>query len=400
VFSICSLIPGELFYQISVVGINGVTLILNILIIPIAYVAIREKIQEAKLFLIAFTVLAITVFGFILKNFGLAPSNFITDFGMQIGSSLEAVLLSIGIVLKYKTTRETALKSLKDINDLTEQANVILEQKVTERTQEVESQKSMLEFKNGEILSSITYAKRIQDSLLPSKNTFLNALPNSSLWYAPKDIVAGDFYWVQQIEINNQKWTFFAVGDCTGHGVPGAMMSVLCFNALESGLKELMEPNPGLLLDKAAFYLNKNLQNENQDLADGMDISLACIHFETKQLYWAGANNPLWILRNEEIIQIPATKRPVGKTDIKTPFESHKIEVYAKDSLFLFSDGYVDQFGGEQNKKFKRNNFIQLIQQHANLSIHEMMDEIRKAHFSWKGIEEQVDDICVMIVEI
>ncbi len=400
VFSICSLIPGEIFYQISVVGINGVTLILNILIIPIAYVAIREKIQEAKLFLIAFTMLAITVFGFILKNFGLAPSNFITDFGMQIGSSLEAILLSIGIVLKYKTTRETALKSLKDLNDLTEQANVILEQKVTERTQEVESQKSMLEFKNGEILSSITYAKRIQDSLLPSKSTFLNALPNSSLWYAPKDIVAGDFYWVQQIEINNQKWTFFAVGDCTGHGVPGAMMSVLCFNALESGLKELTEPNPGLLLEKAAIYLNKNLQNENQDLADGMDISVACIDFETKQLFWAGANNPLWILRNDEIIQYTATKRPVGKTDIKTPFESHAIEVQSRDSLLLFSDGYVDQFGGEQNKKFKRNNFIQLIQTYAKLSIHDLMNEIKKAHFNWKGNEEQVDDICVMIVEI
>lgn len=400
IFAISSLIPSETFYRISVLGINGVTLILNILIIPIAYIAIREKIQEAKLFLIAFTMLAITVFGFILKNFGLAPSNFLTDFGLQIGSSMEAILLSIGIVLKYKTTRETALKSLTELNELTEQANVVLEQKVIERTQEVESQKSLLEYKNGEILSSINYAKRIQDSLLPSKSTFLNALPNSALWYAPKDIVAGDFYWVQKLEINNQKWTFFAVGDCTGHGVPGAMMSVLCFNALESASKEINEPSPGILLEKAAIYLNKNLQNENQDLADGMDISLACIHFETKKLFWAGANNPLWILRNEEVIQYTATKRPVGKTDVKTPFESHEIELVPKDTLFLFSDGYVDQFGGEQNKKFKRNNFIQLIQKHAKLPIQGLMNQIKQTHFDWKGKEEQVDDICVMMVKI
>jgi serine phosphatase RsbU (regulator of sigma subunit) len=400
VFSICSLIPGEIFYQISVIGINGVTLILNILIIPIAYVAIREKIQEAKLFLIAFTMLAITVFGFILKNFGLAPSNFLTDFGMQIGSSLEAILLSIGIVLKYKTTRETALKSLKDLNELTEKANVVLEQKVTERTKEVESQKSLLEYKNGEILSSIAYAKRIQDSLLPSKSSFLNALPKSALWYAPKDIVAGDFYWVQQIEIDNQKWTYFAVGDCTGHGVPGAMMSVLCFNALESSLKEMIAASPSLLLEKSANYLSENLQNENQDLADGMDISVACINAETNKLLWAGANNPLWILRKGEIIQFTATKRPVGKTDIKTPFETHEIEIQNKDLLFLFSDGYVDQFGGEQNKKFKRNNLLKLIQKHANSPIHELMNQIKQAHFVWKGEEEQVDDICMMIVEI
>jgi serine phosphatase RsbU (regulator of sigma subunit) len=400
VFAISSLIPGETFYRISVLGINGVTLILNILIIPIAYIAIREKIQEAKLFLIAFTMLAVTVFGFILKNFGLAPSNFLTDFGLQIGSSMEAILLSIGIVLKYKTTRETALKSLRELNELTEQANVVLEQKVTERTQEVESQKSLLEYKNGEILSSINYAKRIQDSLLPSKSTFLKALPNSALWYAPKDIVAGDFYWVQQLEISNQKWTFFAVGDCTGHGVPGAMMSVLCFNALESGLKEINEPNPGILLEKAAIYLNKSLQNENQDLADGMDISVACINFETKQMFWAGANNPLWILRNGEVIQYTATKRPVGKTDVKTPFESHEIELVPKDTLFLFSDGYVDQFGGEQNKKFKRNNFIQLIQKHSKLPIHGLMNQIKQTHLDWKGNEEQVDDICVMMVKI
>ncbi len=395
-----SLVPTDFCYKISVVGINVITLMLNVLILPVAYFAIRKNIREAKLFLIAFMVLIVTVFGFVLKNFGILPSNFLTDFGMQIGSSLESILLSIGIVLKYKSTRETAIESLQNLNDMTERANVMLEQKVAIRTQEVEKQKSQLEYKNEQILSSISYAQRIQESLLPSSQTIQDLLPESVLWYAPKDIVAGDFYWVNHRKFKGVNWVFFAVGDCTGHGVPGAMMSVLCVNALESAFKELDGPDPGILLEKAADFLNNNLKSESQQLTDGMDISMACFNPETNVLHWAGANNPLWILRQNGIIQYAPTKRPVGKTDIITPFATNLIQLQSKDRLFLFSDGYVDQFGGVLNKKFKRNNFLKVIEKHSDLDPVNHMDAIKGAFYSWKGDEEQVDDICIFQVEI
>lgn len=397
---VLSIIPLGITYEISVVGINGITLVLNMAIIPLAVLAIRKNLQQAKLFLLAFSVLIISVFGFVLKNFGVLPSNFLTDFGLQIGSSLESILLSIGIVLRFKSTRETALESLKTLNELTEKTNAELEQKVAVRTEQVEKQNTLLEYKNKEIISSIAYAKRIQDVILPSQQTIRNLLPHVAIWYAPKDIVAGDFYWMNQAKFGDKSWIFFAVADCTGHGVPGAMMSVMCVNALDSCLKELTGPEPGLLLEKVAAYLSLNLSSDNLQLADGMDISIACLETSNNMLHWAGANNPLWVLRQGLVEQYTPTKRPVGKSDLDTPFTTHMIALKPKDRLYLFSDGYVDQFGGPKNKKLKRGSFIQVIENHAGLPLMDQMDEIKAAFFDWKGTAEQVDDVCIMGIEI
>jgi serine phosphatase RsbU (regulator of sigma subunit) len=395
-----SVVPISMTYEISVVGINTITLFLNIAIIPLAVLAIRKNLQQAKLFLLAFSVLILSVFGFVLKNFGILPSNFLTDFGLQIGSSLESILLSIGIVLRFKSTRETALESLQALNVLTERANTELERKVIARTEQVEKQKTLLEVKNKEIISSIAYAKRIQDVILPSQQAIRSLLPHVAIWYAPKDIVAGDFYWMNQAKFGEKSWIFFAVADCTGHGVPGAMMSVMCVNALDSSLKELISPDPGTLLEKVADYLSANLSSDNLQLADGMDISIACLDTSTNTLHWAGANNPLWVLRAGTVQQYTPTKRPVGKSDLTTPFETNIVLLQPKDRLYLFSDGYVDQFGGPKNKKLKRGTFIQVIEEHADIPLMEQMNAIKSTFFDWKGQEEQVDDVCIMGVEI
>lgn len=395
-----SVIPSTLTYRISVVGINAITLMLNLAVIPIALYAVRAKLQEAKLFLLAFSVLSLTVFGFILKNFGILPSVFITDFGLQIGSALEAILLSIGIVLKYKSTRETAIESLQTLNELIEKTNVELEQKVSERTQEVEQQRNLLEVKNEEIVSSINYARRIQDSLLPSLQTLQQLLPNSAIWYEPKDIVAGDFYWLNRAEFEGKDWTFFAVADCTGHGVPGAMMSVLCYNALDLALKNIDGPDPGVLLEKVADFLTLNLSKDQEQLADGMDISLFCKQDGSEFIYWVGANNPLWIWRNQEIIQFMPTKRPVGKAEQAKPFCTHVIPVQPNDRLYLFTDGYVDQFGGPKGKKLKKVNFLASLEETADLPIEQQIHEIKNRFNAWKSNQEQVDDVCVFGMEI
>lgn len=395
-----SIIPSSLTYRISVVGINGITLLLNLVVLPIAIYAVRANLREAKLFLIAFSVLSLTVFGFILKNFGILPSVFITDFGLQIGSALEAILLSIGIVLKYKSTRETAIKSLETINELIEKTNVELEQKVSERTQEVEQQRDLLEIKNEEIVSSINYARRIQDSLLPSLQTLQQLLPNSAIWYEPKDIVAGDFYWLNRAQFEGKNWTFFAVADCTGHGVPGAMMSVLCYNALDLALKNIDGPDPGVLLENVADFLTLNLSKDKEQLADGMDISLFCKQDNSDFIYWVGANNPLWIWRNEEIIQFTPTKRPVGKAEQVNAFCTHLIPIQSKDRLYLFTDGYVDQFGGPKGKKLKKVNLLASIEETAHYSIELQINELKDRFNAWKADQEQVDDVCIFGIEI
>lgn len=397
---VCSLIPTKFTYRFSVLGINTITLVLNLSIIPIAILAIQKKYDQAKLFLIAFSVLIISVFGFILKNFGIIPSNFFTDYGLQIGSSLESILLSIGIVLKYKKTRETSLKSLQRLNEIREQTNRELEQKVKERTAEVESQKILLEIKNKEIISSISYAKRIQETILPSEMNIQKLLPKSVWWYMPKDIVAGDFYWINQAKFEKETWTLFAVADCTGHGVPGAMMSVMCVNALNTCLKGLQKADPGLLLEKVATSLSENLSSDDEQLADGMDISLVFLNEVRNTLIWSGANNPLWILRNSNIIEFKPTKRPVGKSDTKTSFKNNLIKLNPLDKLFLFTDGYADQFGGPKNKKFKRVNLLNLIEKNSDLALSDLLSKIQSAFFDWKKEEEQVDDISIFIIEI
>lgn len=395
-----SVIPNDLSYRISVVGINSITLLLDIIVLPIAVFAIRKNLLEAKLFLIAFSVLSISVFGFILKNFGLLPSVFLTDFGLQIGSALEAILLSIGIVLKYKSTRDTAIQRLETINELVEKTNLELEQKVSERTQEVENQRDLLEVKNVEIVSSINYARRIQESLLPSPQLLKQLFPNSAIWYAPKDIVAGDFYWLNQIQFNDTNWTFFAVADCTGHGVPGAMMSVLCYNALDLALKNLDGPDPGVLLEKVAHFLSENLSKNREQLADGMDISLLCMDEKSRIIHWTGANNPLWLLRDQEVIQYAPTRRPVGKTEQKTHFSTHIIQAQPNDRIFLFTDGYVDQFGGPNGKKLKKINFLRSIEETAGFDIESQIGTLKKRFYDWKSNQVQVDDVCLFGMEI
>jgi serine phosphatase RsbU (regulator of sigma subunit) len=395
-----SLIPSDFTYEISVIGINGITLLLNLLIIPIAFISYRKGgLEQAKLFILAFSLLIFSVFGFILKNFGILPSNFFTDNGMLLGSAAESILLSIGIVLKYKKTREEAVKNLEKINQVTEEANQILEQKVIERTKEVELQKAELSYKNKEILSSISYAKRIQEALIPSENEFKRLFPKATVWYAPKDIVAVDFYWLKEIQTTEGPWKILAVADCTGHGVPGAMMSVLCMNSLELACAELQKIDTGIILDRTSLFLKKSLTKEDKVLQDGMDISILAIHEASNTCIWSGANNALWVFNDSENYEIQADKKPIGNTEITSPFTTHHLHLKPKDRLFLYTDGYADQFGGQKLKKLKRKGFQDQILQSMSSTSKEQLIHLKNYFSKWKGTEEQVDDVCLLILE-
>ncbi len=257
-----------------------------------------------------------------------------------------------------------------------------------------------IEHKNQEIIDSITYAKRIQEAILLPISLVKNHLPDSFVIFKPKDIVAGDFYWVEEVDGK----TIFAVADCTGHGVPGAMVSVVCHNALNSALREFHLTDPGAILDKTRELVIQQFSKSTEDVKDGMDISLATIRYHENgaEVKWAGANNPIWILKKnaKELMEVIADKRPIGKGDLSKKFTTHTIDLNKGDLIYIFSDGFADQFGGEKGKKYKYKPFKELLIANASKSMADQSEIIQIEFESWKKDLEQVDDVCVIGVRV
>jgi serine phosphatase RsbU (regulator of sigma subunit) len=256
----------------------------------------------------------------------------------------------------------------------------------------------LIEEKNKEILDSINYAKRIQSAIIPSSKIVSTHLPNNFILYKPKDIVAGDFYWLQQ----HTDTVLFAAADCTGHGVPGAMVSVVCNNALNRSIREFEIYEPGKILDKTRELILEEFEKSEEDVKDGMDISLCALSFRERTLFWSGANNPLWILRKDgmEVEEIKPNKQPIGKYADAKPFTTHKISLNEGDTIYVFTDGYQDQFGGEKGKKFKAAKLKELFISMKGEPMKIQKEKINETFEKWKGDLEQVDDVCIIGVRI
>ena len=296
------------------------------------------------------------------------------------------ILVSIGAVglaiFFYIKIRERALK----------RENAILEEKVRDRTATVVAQKEELAQKNKDITDSIRYAKRIQFAILPEKTPY----PDTFVLFKPKDIVSGDFYWFTQVGDRE----FFSAVDCTGHGVPGAFMSIIGHNSLTKIVREYGILEPGKILTK----LNKEViatlhqRTDSGDVYDGMDLALAMYDRKKKHLEYAGAFNPLYQVRNGEILETKADKVSIGRSSFNTEveFTNHRIEVKPGDTFYMFSDGYADQFGGELMKKFKYKNLKELILRVQPESMENQRSILDQTIEEWKGDVEQLDDILVI----
>ncbi|MCE3278591.1 MAG: hypothetical protein K0S44_782 [Bacteroidetes bacterium] len=250
-----------------------------------------------------------------------------------------------------------------------------------------------------EIRESFRYAKRIQSAILPPEELINKLIPDSFVLFKPKDIVSGDFYWLKK---TNDKILFAAV-DCTGHGVPGAMVSMVGYNCLNKTVHEFGLTQPSLILNKLTelveeTFVHKDFHYENSEdeIKDGMDISLCCIDLKEMKMEWAGANNPIWIIRKNEFIEIAADKQPVGKYDHRQPFTNHKLDLHAGDSIYLFTDGYADQFGGPAGKKFKYKQLKELLIFTDTLTKKEQQTILHDRFEDWRGNLEQIDDVLLM----
>jgi serine phosphatase RsbU (regulator of sigma subunit) len=273
--------------------------------------------------------------------------------------------------------------------------------KVAERTEEVVRQKEEVErqgrkmvdlYKN--VTDSIRYAKRLQESILPPDRRIRELLPDSFVYYRPKDIVSGDFYWVERA---GEKVVFAAV-DCTGHGVPGAFMSLIGHNALNQSVKERGRTRPSDILadlNRMAY----NALHKDRDLSmvrDGMDLALCTYDKANGVLEYAGANSPLYLLRAGAVLQYAPDKVAIGSSELPAgSFTDHRIELQKGDVVYLFSDGYADQFGGPQGKKFMYRRFRELLQEIYQQPMEEQRAALVDAFTRWRGGHEQVDDILV-----
>ncbi|HLP12959.1 MAG TPA: GAF domain-containing protein, partial [Flavobacteriales bacterium] len=275
-----------------------------------------------------------------------------------------------------------------------------MEEKVNERTAEVVKQKEIIEEKNKHITDSIIYAKRIQQAILPAEEVFSNYLHNSFVLYKPKDIVSGDFYWIER----KGNKILFAVVDCTGHGVPGAFMSIIGFNSLNQVVNELNITNPAEILNNLNKIVTYTLRQKQEDtkIQDGMDLSICVVDLEKNKLEFAGANNPIFIVRNGNVIEVVADHHPignyVGENDFR--FKNNEIDLFPNDRIYLSSDGYADQFGGPRGKKLKYTQFRDILLENHNLPMKEQKAKLDKMFEEWRGDLEQIDDVCVIGVGI
>lgn len=263
----------------------------------------------------------------------------------------------------------------------------------------INNQKTIVEHQNKEIIDSINYAQRIQQAILPSSEDFEKTVGGAFVFFKPKDIVSGDFYWCCE----KNGYVFYAVVDCTGHGVPGGFMSMLATSFLSEIIieKSIVEPAEILnnLKDKIVVSLKqKGVSGENRD---GMDMNICRLDRNRNQLVVGAANNPVWIKRGEEIIVVKADKIPVGYSDaIDKKFTQQTIEIKTGDLIYSFTDGYADQFGGPAGKKFKYKQLLDLFISISGKSMEEQKEALASLFMTWKGALEQVDDVCVIGVKV
>jgi serine phosphatase RsbU (regulator of sigma subunit) len=307
------------------------------------------------------------------------------------------VLAGLSLIFIYIKFRERKLQK----------ENEILEGKIKERTKQIEKQNEELEIQSHkislqhkEITDSIRYAKRIQTAVMPDKETLDSLLPKHYVLFRPKDIVSGDFFWVKKV--NNK--IVVAAADCTGHGVPGGFLSMLGVSFLNEIFAINKDYKANEILNQLKVNIKDILFHEGRDIfenKDGMDIALCIIDLEKNKLQFAGANNPLYIIRNKSILDYSADKMPIGVyLGEKESFTNNDIDLQKGDIIVVFSDGFRDQFGGPKQKRMKTSGFKQILLDISDKPIKQQKELLEKHYDNWKGETEQIDDIIVFGIQI
>jgi serine phosphatase RsbU (regulator of sigma subunit) len=315
-------------------------------------------------------------------------------------------LTGVGILWRSNNSRKRANELLNSKNEQIENANSALQGALGELSE-----------KNREIIDSINYATYIQRASLPNISQHTSDLLQFELFFAPKDIVSGDFYFSYQL----YNRSVFGVADCTGHGVPGAMVSLVGMNSIEKVIREEKHTNTGQMVESLNKHVIESLDRGSESLNDGMDISFCNLDHENNVLHFTGANHTAYIIRYNSLmdeniydsaiqqrgrtdaytlLSLNGTRRPIGKSHSTESFAQISTKVYKSDRIVLFSDGYADQIGGELDKKLKKAALLEFILRSGELAVSDQAEFMKRQFDKWKGNNEQVDDVCMLFVEI
>jgi serine phosphatase RsbU (regulator of sigma subunit) len=300
------------------------------------------------------------------------------------GLAVVVVLIFIGFVLKNNSNKKLQAKN----------------KEILAKSDEISSQRDEILKQSKNIEQSIDYATKIQQALLPSSNVFKEVVPSSFVFLKPKDNVSGDFFWFHEVEDGY----IAAAADCTGHGVPGAFMSIIFSNLLDKVVVDEGMRDPSQVLESICARLTAKMKERKiteKEFKDGMDVSIIHVN-KNNELTYSGARNPIYVVQNGELKEFKGTRRSVGMMDerFKTPFESHKVQINASDKVFLFSDGFPDQKGGPRGKKFYYQPFKDLLAGISSESISGANDQLNQVYNDWRGKHEQFDDVLVVGIEV
>ncbi len=399
--------------RISSQFVDYLVLIAVIVVSTSSFYVWYKNYKPARFFMLAWLGLLLAAALLAFESLGWIDRSFITQYGIYFGMVWLIISLSLALADRVNLMRkerlsaqQKAIKELEEKQKLKNKVNRELEAKVQQRTKEIEQQKALIEQKNQDLTDSINYAKRIQEAILPAYKLVMEVIPDSFILYKPRDIVSGDFYWLEQ---QGDKILLAAV-DCTGHGVPGAFMSMVGNQILNKLVVEEKQEDPGAILKKLNQNIKRSLKQEHDESGthDGMDIALCCIDKTRNQLAFAGAQRPLYLVRSGELKEWKGTPNGIGGyTPFEQNFKTHSISLESGDTIYIFSDGYPDQFGGEEKrrrekggKKFMRSRFKQLLKDINEDSMTEQKQILNHRFNEWKGELAQVDDVLVMGVRI
>jgi two-component system, sensor histidine kinase LadS len=381
----------------SIVLVQIYGLLFSIVSFVFGWVIYRRGYTSAKFYILGWTAYLIGLIVHISTDLKLIPFNAFTHNSLEIFTATEAVLLSMAVGDKinvFKKEKESAqqesLEAARENEKLVREQNLVLAKKVKERTSELEEQKKIVEEKNKEILDSINYAQRIQQTLLAHDELLARNIPEHFVLFRPKDIVSGDFYWAAEKDNS----FFLAVCDSTGHGVPGAFMSLLNTSYLNEAIIERAIMSPSMVLDHVRMRLIENLSQYGGQ--DGMDGAL--IHYDRRRmkLHYSAAHNAIVTCMAGIYTEHAADKMPIGKGERDQSFTLREIELQKGMMVYVYTDGYADQFGGPNGKKFKYRQLNELLASVSHLPPEEQKTKLVSVFDSWKGALEQVDDVCIV----
>ncbi|MCG8575938.1 MAG: SpoIIE family protein phosphatase [Flavobacteriales bacterium] len=288
------------------------------------------------------------------------------------------------------------IELLKTENDLLKKELKMVKAELVQLKTQLQEEHNMLMESKKDLTDSITYAKRIQQAIMAPISAVEDLMGDGFVLYLPKDIVAGDFYFVEE----KGSTIFFSAVDCTGHGVPGALMSVVGFNYLHQAIMEKNIHEPNEILSYLDEGVNDRLRQTGGEsgIKDGMDLGLCSYDTETRILQYAGAYNPLYLVTKDGLQETKADKLPIGMNDdgVVDIYTNHTFQLEKGDCVYLFSDGYADQFGGPRGKKYKYKQLRETLEELYHLPMQEQKQELINRFEAWRGDEAQIDDVLIM----